>query len=151
MFLVIDDFLRNGKVTLISKTPYKGHQWFYGHKAYLRGDDVSCNSYEFRLYDPLLSRLPAVQEDNWVIGHMYRKIPSGYRLTLETGINYIEDKNLWFYYDKLKFILSGNLFDLERLKELIKFNSGNYDKYLQEYIKNNDLSTEDGLRSCYIC
>ena len=107
-----------------------GIQWFYGDKSY----------YEYRLYDPLLSRLPAIHQKDWEIGHMFRKIPAGYQKTLDTGINYIEDKNLAFYYDKLKFILSGDLFDAERVKEIIKFNNGTYDQYLYQYIEENDLT-----------
>ena len=70
---------------------------------------------------------------------MRRKIPDGYEKTLNTGINHIKDEDLAFYYDKLKFILSGDLFDLERLKETVKFNNGTYDQYLHRYIENHDL------------
>ena len=131
--LVIDDFLKNGRVALISKTPHRGIQWFYGNKT----------MYEYRLYDPLLSRLPAIHENNWQVGHMDRKIPAGYYKTLDTGINYIEDENLAFYYDRLKFILSGDLFEFERLKETVKFNNGTYAEYLYRYIDRYDLVNPD--------
>jgi arabinofuranosyltransferase len=122
---VLADYSKNGKITIISENKHLGIQWFHGNKG----------AYEYRLYDPLLSRLPAVHDKDWAIGHMQRKIPAGYQKTLNTGINYIEDKNLAFYYDKLKFILSGDLLDFERLKEIVKFNSGAYEKYRLQYIK----------------
>ena len=134
LFPVADDYSKNGQITIIKKVKNNGIQWFYsGNKT----------KYEYRLYDPLLVRLPAIRLKNWRIGHMKRKIPDGYKRTLNTGINRIKDKNLSFYYDKLKFILSGDLFDLERLKETVKFNSGAYDQYLNRYIEKNDLANPD--------
>ncbi|MBP5591376.1 hypothetical protein J6Y50_05925 [bacterium] len=134
---VLHDYLKRGEITIIRRSPNKGIQWFYGNKQYLSYKNTEDSSYEYRLYDPLLSRLPAIHEKNWRVGHMDRKIPAGYQKTLDTGINYIEDKNLAFYYDKLKFILSGDLFELERLKETVKFNAGVYNNYLLQYIKDN--------------
>ena len=131
------DYLKNGEVTIVKKVKNYGVQWFY------TGDKTM---YEHRLYDPLLVRLPAVRLKNWRVGHMRRKFPDGYKKTLDTGINYIKDKDLALYYDKLKFILSGSLFDLERLKETVKFNNGVYDSYLQSYIKKHDLSKPDKIQ-----
>ena len=127
---VVDDYLENGEVTIIKKLRNYGIRWFHFGKK---------TSYEYRLYDPLLSRLPAVHIKKWRTGHMRRKIPDGYEKTLNTGINHIKDEDLAFYYDKLKFILSGDLFDLERLKETVKFNNGTYDQYLHRYIEKHDL------------
>ena len=134
---VVANYVKTGELTVVNfkGKKYKGMEWFYGNKLF----------YEYRLYDPLLSRLPAVHEKNWRVGHMNRKIPDGYEKTLNTGINHIKEEDLAFYYDKLKFILSGDLFDLERLKETMKFNSGTYDQYLHRYIENHDLVNPDKL------
>ncbi|MBR6245275.1 hypothetical protein IKR20_06850 [bacterium] len=121
---IITDYLKNGETTIITKNIGNGIQWFYGNKQ----------SYESRLYDPLLSRLPATYYPDWRVGHMGRKMPKGYRETLDTGENYIEDPDLAFYYSKLRFVISGNLFSSYRIKELIKFQLGTYDSYLQRYI-----------------
>ena len=129
---VVEDYSKNGEVTIIKKVENKGILWFYEGKKY-----------EYRLYDPLLVRLPAIHYANWRTGHMRRKIPAGYKKTLKTGVNHIKDKGLALYYDKLKFILSGDLLDFERLKETVKFNNGAYDKYLRSYIEKFDPATPD--------
>ena len=134
---VLQDYSKNGEVTIIKKVKNYGVQWFY---------NGGRNNYEYRLYDPLLVRLPAVRLKKWRVGHMRRKIPDGYNKTLNTGVNRIEDKELALYYDKLKFILSGNLFNFERLKETVKFNHGAYDQYLRSYIGKHDLATPDKPR-----
>ena len=130
----IEDYSKNGKTTLFANVKNKGIQWFYTGKK---------SNYEHRLYDPLLVRLPAIRFNNWRTGHMKRNFPKGYKKTLDTGTNYIKDKDLALYYDKLKFILSGDLFDLERLKETVKFNNGAYDQYLFRYIDKNDITSPD--------
>ena len=129
---VAHDYSQNGEVTIIKKEKNRGIQWFYNGKKY-----------EYRLYDPLLVRLPAVHSEKWRTGHMIRKIPDGYKKTLNTGVNHIKDKDLALYYDKLKFILSGDLLDFERLKETVKFNNGAYDKYLRSYIEKHDPASPD--------
>ena len=132
LLTMICDYLKNGKITIIYKTPHRGIQWFYGNKQL----------YEYILYDPLLSRLPAIHSPDWVIGHMKRKIPAGYQETLDSGENHIKDANLAFYYSKLKFMISGDLFDRDRIKEIFRFNSGKYNTYLKKYIEIQDLVTE---------
>lgn len=127
---VMADYIKNGGITIISENKNCGIQWFYGgNKAY----------YEYRLYDPLLSRLPAIYHPKWRIGHMERKMPEGYQKTLDTGENHIEDVDLAFYYSKLKFIISGDLLDWNRIKEILKFNNGVYERYLESYVKRKNL------------
>ncbi|MFH1386301.1 MAG: hypothetical protein ABIH50_01380 [bacterium] len=93
----------------------------------------------YALADPLLARLPAAPDPNWRIGHFIRVMPEGYLETLKTGKNQIKDKNIALYYDKLSFITRGNLFDIDRLKEIIKFNLGKYN-YLINLRYNHELS-----------
>jgi arabinofuranosyltransferase len=99
---------------------------------------------QYALSDPLLSKLPATEywlvgrkvpegERFWNIGHFTRKIPAGYLETVETEINKIEDPNLKKYYDKLSFIIKGDLFDTERLIEIINMNLGKYGYLLDKY------------------
>lgn len=136
----IINVMKNGH-DLIRTCDHRGIQWFYG--------DVS--KYEYRLYDPLLSRLPANdQNNNWKIGHMIRNIPEGYLQTLSKGKNYISDVHLKEYYNILHFILSGPLFSFERLKEVINITLGKYNKLIDEYVKNGDnIEPPDYFGVCF--
>jgi len=84
------------------------------------------------LANPLLARLPPT-DLNWRIGHFGRTEPDGYMETLATGENRIKDENLATYYDKLAFVIRGDLFDIDRLVEIWKLNTGAYDHYLDAY------------------
>ena len=84
------------------------------------------------LGNPLLARLPLADPD-WSIGHFGRLMPAGYHQTLETGDNAIENPHLALYYGKLERIIRGDLFDVERLREIWKFNTGAYDDALDAY------------------
>lgn len=83
------------------------------------------------LADPLLARLPA--DINWQIGHFTRQMPAGYLETLQSGQNQIHNKSLAIYYDKLALVTRGNLFDPNRLGEIWKLNTGQYDHLLAAY------------------
>ncbi len=86
------------------------------------------------LIDPLLARLPAEDPNGWRIGHFLRAIPAGYINTLHGRANRISDPNLAAYYDKLSFIISGPLWNGDRLLEIWKFNTGRYDTLLKAYL-----------------
>lgn len=88
----------------------------------------------FALSDPLMSRLPTLDLEVWRIGHFRRDIPEGYLETLETGENQIENPNLAQYYDKLRFVIRGELFSWDRLIEIWNLNTGKYDYLLAAYI-----------------
>ena len=90
----------------------------------------------YALGDPLLSKLPVEYVENWRIGHTYRKIPKGYKESLATMTNQIEDKFLHEYYDKLLLIVRGDLFCKERIKTIVEMNLGKYDYLLKQYIDN---------------
>jgi arabinofuranosyltransferase len=89
----------------------------------------------YALGDPLLSRLKIPDQNNWRIGHFSRDLPEGYLETLETHENHIQDANLSAYYDKLSIITRGELFDYNRIVEILKMNLGVYDPLLEAYIK----------------
>lgn len=88
---------------------------------------------DIALPDPLLSHLHAEYEPLWRIGHMERAIPAGYEESLAKGTNLIEDPSLHEYYDKLLLIMTGELFDRERIQTIIDLNTGKYDHLLEEY------------------
>ncbi|MFQ5970541.1 MAG: hypothetical protein ACE5J2_08630 [Nitrososphaerales archaeon] len=87
--------------------------------------------------DPLLARLPSINkfsgDPNFRIGHIFRMIPAGYLETLESGENKIVDKDLALYYDKLSLITRGDLFDSNRISEIINMNLGKYDHHIDAY------------------
>lgn len=87
----------------------------------------------YALGDPFLSKLPAVREDNWRIGHMWREAPVGYDETVIRDENLIENESLKKYYDVIKLITRAPLWDRDRLKAVIDINLGKYDYLIEEY------------------
>lgn len=87
----------------------------------------------YALGDPFLSKLPAVREDNWRIGHMWRESPAGYGETVMYNGNMLEDENLAEYYDVIRLITRGDLFSSERINAIIKINMGEYDYLIDNY------------------
>ena len=89
------------------------------------------------LADPLLARLPAIHEEVLFIGHYHRVIPDGYTNFLRTGSASAMDPDLAGYYTPLHLIVSGDLFDIQRLKTILLFNLGYYDELKDAYLKHN--------------
>ncbi|MFP4467251.1 MAG: hypothetical protein ACLFP1_09380 [Candidatus Goldiibacteriota bacterium] len=85
------------------------------------------------LADPFLARMPVKTVR---IGHFYRELPEGYLETVSTGENVIADPGLREYYEKIKFIARGPVFDPERLKTAINMNLGKYEYLKEDYVKN---------------
>ena len=125
---------------------YAGRQWVstkdmseveiagaLGDHGYVTGPDVHVIDL-FALSDPLMARLPTLDLEVWRIGHFRRDIPEGYLETLASGVNQIEDPNLSQYYDKLRIVTQGDLFDWDRLVEIWNLNTGKYDYLLEAYI-----------------
>lgn len=83
------------------------------------------------LADPLLARMPLEDTKRWRIGHFHHIIPDGYKETLSTGTNVIQDADIALYYDKLSDVIKGSLWDWDRLVEIWNLNTGKYD-YLIE-------------------
>lgn len=105
-----------------------------GYLGFYAGPQVHVIDY-FALADPLLSRLPVQPGIKWDIGHIRREIPAGYLETLESGQNQIADPNLAAYYDKLAIITRASLWDVERLKTIFEFHTGQYDALLKAYLR----------------
>jgi len=85
------------------------------------------------LAEPLLSRLNMDYKPDWRIGHFYRKIPEGYRESIEKDENLIKDESLHKFYEKVRLITRGELFSLERLQAIFFMNIGKYQHYLDNY------------------
>lgn len=99
--------------------------------GYYAGPDIYILD-RLALADPLLARLPMRQDVNWRVGHYERMIPPGYKETLQVGKNLIEDQDLAQFYDKLNIITRGSLSNRQRLIEIWKMNTGQYDHLLHK-------------------
>lgn len=87
----------------------------------------------YGLGDPFLSKLPAIKDENWRVGHMKRALPEGYRETIQFGENVIENEDLARYYDVIRLITRGDLFDQGRIQAVIDWNLGKYDYLIDNY------------------
>ena len=87
----------------------------------------------YSLADPLMTRMPLYDVNKWRIGHFRHVIPKGYRETLKQGENLITNQNIALYYDKLSFVIKGELWDWQRIEEIWNLNTGKY-SYLLENI-----------------
>jgi len=85
---------------------------------------------ELSLCDPLLSRLP-LSGSKWRPGHFRRHIPDGYIETLVLNEDLIQNKSLGKFYDKLKYVITGPLFDLNRIIEIWNINTGKYNHFIK--------------------
>ncbi len=76
------------------------------------------------LTDPLLARLPAIENPNWRIGHFERQIPAGYQDSIEQGQNLLKDPLTKDYWEVIRKATRGRLFSIERFKAIARLNLG---------------------------
>lgn len=105
-----------------------------GFLGYLAGDSIHIVDVP-ALADALLSRLPPRPVERWRIGHFNRDLPAGYLETLESGMNQLADAGLHEYYERLRRVIRGPLFDVERLREIVRFSLGANDHLLENYAR----------------
>ena len=98
-----------------------------------KNSDLYLND-TYCLGDPLMSRLPALQEGSWRVGHLRRVCPPGYRESIWDDDNRIEDKDLKEFYDKVLLITRGDIFSGERLVTAINMWLGKYDGLIEGYV-----------------
>lgn len=103
-----------------------------GMVGYFAGPNVHIVD-KWAICDPLLSRIRFSNLD-WRIGHFTRSFPDGYIETLQTGQNKIKNPSLAQYYDKLKIIISGDLWSWDRIKTIWNMNTGKYDDLINGYV-----------------
>jgi len=98
------------------------------------------------LSDPLLSKLPC--RDAIVPAHCQRVIPDGYPPDAKTQKGHSMDPSLKKYWDALFIIKTEPLFSLHRLKTLVAFSKGEFDKDKENYINSHPeiLPDHEGLR-----
>lgn len=118
-------FGRDGKKIAEDAPPVKTLMYI-GMMGYYAGPKTHIID-ELGLCDPLLARLPAMKGRPFYVAHYKRAIPKGYTDAVKNGTLGTMDKNLARYYDKLRLITQGDIWDKERLATIIRFNSGQYD------------------------
>ncbi|MDR1816847.1 MAG: hypothetical protein LBR07_01395, partial [Puniceicoccales bacterium] len=105
--------------------------WFFGQGK--------CFTDRYALGDAFLARIRPDYQPQWKIGHVLRSCPTGYRASLRTGANHVEDPNLHRYLDALWGVIrSDKLLTRRRLELIWKFNTGQFDPLLRAW--------EDGPR-----
>ena len=89
---------------------------------------------DFGLGDILLARLPADNlHKNWQPGHFRRELPEGYAESLPEKENQLKDPHLKEYYDVLRRITRGPLFQWQRGIDILYINLGKYDALVEAY------------------
>ncbi len=104
-----------------------------GYIGYFAGPEIHIVD-ELGLADAFLSRLPTSDLYEWRIGHFRRDIPDGYMDSIRTGENHIVDPDLAPFYEKIRLITTGELFDPERLRAIWELNTGQYSHWLDGYL-----------------
>lgn len=100
-----------------------------GHAGYYAGPGVHVVD-RWALADPLLARLPALFGS---YGHNVRALPDGYLDTLRSGENRLSDKHLAAYYDELRAVVRGPLFEPRRWSAILRLNLGMLEPVIREY------------------
>jgi len=90
------------------------------------------------LTDPLLSQLPAIDYNNWRIGHQVRNIPTNYFLAVIDNLIPLEDEKVHVLYQDVKSVSRGDLFSKSRLEAIYRLNTKYYDINTTLYKKYND-------------
>lgn len=86
------------------------------------------------LTDPLLSKIP-VDGHLWWPGHFMRRLPEGYFESVAKDENLVKDQDLHLYYEKIRLVTRGKLWNGERLKEIVKLNLGCYEYLIDNYLE----------------
>ena len=100
------------------------------------------------LANAFLSRLPAIQDPNWIIGHAHRKVPTNYGLYLVKQKK-LKDKKLQPMLNDVTAMVSGELFSLDRWKAIIRLNISKPYQYDTEIYKDPKINIPltSGLQS----
>lgn len=104
----------------------------------------------YALADPLLARLPVNDLPDLRPGHLERVFPMGYRKTLRTGENHIEDGQLAEYYTRLKRVVSGPIWSGQRWIEIYHLNLHKYDRLIDKAFYHHPSELTVQLKDCHM-
>lgn len=104
------------------KVTVQGSIGFYGLAAGPAKVLVDRNA----LSDPLLARLPVSPRlyFEFYAGHYFRDVPAGYIESLTSGTNQIADPGLHDYYEHLRAVVNGPVFQAARFRSIWYLNVG---------------------------
>jgi arabinofuranosyltransferase len=103
-----------------------------GYLGFFVGHEVHIID-QYGLADPLLARIPFTGEE-WRPGHFFIPLPRGYLETVTQEKNILTNPSLAEYYDVLRLVTRGDLFNRNRLIAIWKFNTGQYNYLMDAYI-----------------
>ena len=123
-------FSSNKEWPSIMNQPREPHTKYRAYCGILGGISLSDTTVHHidicGLTDPFLSRLPAVQNERWIIGHHYRHLPENYG-ELKLGIvDELKDKDISDFAKDSILLSSGKIFSKERMRAIWRMNSGYY-------------------------
>jgi hypothetical protein len=98
--------------------------------------------------DPLMARLPAAIDRPFLPGHLVKPVPSGYVEAVGESAGKIERKDIAEYYEGLRLITSGGLFEKGRWKAIARYNFGDRIRFKGPYPP--AVSAHQPLREQYI-
>lgn len=104
-----------------------------GYLGFFAGPDIHIID-QYGLADPMLARIP-FNGAEWRPGHFFKALPKGYLNSIIQEKNLIANPSLAEYYNLLRLVTRGELFNRNRLIAIWKFNTGQYDYLMKEYIK----------------
>jgi arabinofuranosyltransferase len=102
-----------------------------GFLGYYGGPDLKIID-TVGLSDPLIARLPALQNPDWRPGHLWRDVPVGYKESIIDPDAHIVDARIDEFNRHLRVLTRAPLFSKGRLLEIIRFNLGYYDYLVEE-------------------
>lgn len=79
------------------------------------------------LASPYASRLPAIQKEDWRVGHNSRHLVPGFRCWLENPSFKLDDPELQRLFEDIRMVVSGPLFSSERLAAIYRINLTPYE------------------------
>lgn len=74
------------------------------------------------LADPLLARMPMIDPVHWRVGHYFRRVPRGYRESLERDANLLVDPAHHALYDDIRSATRAPLFAAGRWEAILRLN-----------------------------
>jgi arabinofuranosyltransferase len=74
------------------------------------------------LSDPLLARMPMIDATHWRVGHYFRRVPRGYRESLEQDENLIADAEIRRLYDDIRLATRAPLLGPGRFGAILRLN-----------------------------
>lgn len=122
------------KVAEDNPPPHAEAAHYIGMLGFYAGPSVRLID-EVALADPLLARLPVPTTRPFYIGHFYRAVPEGYLHAIKTGGDLKQmHPSLVQYYIPLRRIVAGELWSWERIKTIVQFHLGAYDKWKHDFL-----------------